>query len=134
MASTNQTTKYKLSQWVEDDPVLREDFNEDNRKIETAIKAVEDAQKAFKIFPGTYTGTGASVRTITPGFFCRAVLVFPCNKNGGTIMPELAVVMEPGGSLSVEGTSFTVRGNLNLDPKSGTLGEKANPYSYLLFL
>lgn len=37
MASTNKTSNFKLNQWVLSDPVLMEDFNADNQKIETAL-------------------------------------------------------------------------------------------------
>ena len=35
-----QTSIYNLNQWVEDDRILREDFNADNAKIEAALAAV----------------------------------------------------------------------------------------------
>lgn len=37
MASTNKTGLLGLNQWTETDPVLREDFNYDNQKIDTAF-------------------------------------------------------------------------------------------------
>ena len=36
--STNHTEHYQLCLWEEDDPVQRTDFNEDNEKIERALK------------------------------------------------------------------------------------------------
>ena len=36
---SNQTPNYQLSQWERDDRVLMEDFNADNAKIDTALKA-----------------------------------------------------------------------------------------------
>ena len=38
---SNFTENYNLSQWEPEDKVLRGDFNEDNRKIDAAIKAVD---------------------------------------------------------------------------------------------
>ena len=35
----NQTSNYQLSQWDPDDRILRTDFNEDNAKIDEALKA-----------------------------------------------------------------------------------------------
>ncbi|MDO4750198.1 MAG: hypothetical protein Q4A39_05080 [Eubacteriales bacterium] len=37
MASTNKTEKLNLNQWVETDPVLREDFNADNAILDEVI-------------------------------------------------------------------------------------------------
>ncbi len=42
----NRTTNYKLCQWEETDRVQRTDFNEDNVKIDAAIKAEADARTA----------------------------------------------------------------------------------------
>ena len=36
-----QTTNYQLNQWEADDRILRTDFNADNSKIDTALKAIE---------------------------------------------------------------------------------------------
>ena len=41
--STNHTTNYDLNQWEATDKVLRTDFNEDNAKIDAALKANADA-------------------------------------------------------------------------------------------
>ena len=38
MAATNHTANYQLNQWVESDPVRREDFNADNLKIDTVLQ------------------------------------------------------------------------------------------------
>ena len=86
--STNHTTNYELCQWEATDQVQRTDFNQDNAKIDTALKSLSDqmVQKADqavvnllantvnqkadqsalnaavttipKMVAGTYTGTG----------------------------------------------------------------------------
>ena len=38
----NIKIKYQLNQWEANDPVLREDFNGDNVKIEAALVALRD--------------------------------------------------------------------------------------------
>ena len=84
----NRTTNYNLCQFEETDRVRRTDFNEDNAKIDAAVKAVGrrvdglEGSKADKtalaavegkisrIVTGTYAGTGGSsgVRRISlPG-------------------------------------------------------------------
>ena len=67
MASTNKTENIGLNQWVASDPVLREDFNADNAKIDAALGAVNDTLATeleqfrsglLKIASGSYVGTG----------------------------------------------------------------------------
>ena len=77
--ASNHTTNYQLCQWEAADKVLRTDFNEDNAKIDTALKANADAISAeaaaraaavsslsqeiaqmgnCRIVTGSYTGNG----------------------------------------------------------------------------
>ncbi len=63
MASTNKTPNYALNQWVGIDPVLMEDFNADNAKIDEAISALgtrldEVVSGSMKITMGSYAGSG----------------------------------------------------------------------------
>ena len=44
--STNYTEHYQLSQWVPEDKVLREEFNENHRKIDKAIQEVKTGAAA----------------------------------------------------------------------------------------
>ena len=46
--ATNQTTKYQLNQWEPADAVQRVEFNQDNAKLDTALKSLSDqvVQKA----------------------------------------------------------------------------------------
>lgn len=64
--STQKTANYQLSQWVKSDRIQMDDFNSDNAKIDTALKALADKDTAMeaalakcgncKIVYGTYTG------------------------------------------------------------------------------
>lgn len=47
----NHTTNYQLSLWEQDDRIMREDFNDNNRKIDAAL-----AEKPY--VTGSYTGDG----------------------------------------------------------------------------
>lgn len=68
--STQKTANYQLSQWVKSDRIQMDDFNSDNAKIDTALKALADKDTAMeaalascgncKIVYGTYTGNGKS--------------------------------------------------------------------------
>ena len=53
--ATNHTTNYQLCQWEAADQVLRADFNEDNQKIDAAMKGIQDTVPV--ILFGTYTVT-----------------------------------------------------------------------------
>ena len=46
MASTNKTENYGLNQWVKSDPVLMDDMNADNKKIDAAMKGLAEEIKA----------------------------------------------------------------------------------------
>ena len=64
----NKTTNYQLSQWEKTDRIQMENFNSDNAKIDTALKANADAVAAAaaalencgncRIVYGSYTGNG----------------------------------------------------------------------------
>lgn len=69
MSSTNHTQHYGLSQWEPEDAFLREDFNEDHRKIEEAL-----AGKPELVF-GSYVGTGTYPHQIDLGFCPQAVIL-----------------------------------------------------------
>lgn len=45
--ATNQTSNYKLNQWEPEDQVLRQEFNDDNDKIDKALKALADKDQAL---------------------------------------------------------------------------------------
>ena len=52
--ASNQTANYGLNQWAAGDRVLREEFNQDNAKRETALNAAGNC----RIIAGSYVGTG----------------------------------------------------------------------------
>ena len=85
--STNHTTNYDLNQWEGTDKVLRTEFNEDNAKIDAALKANADAIAAnmaamalkgnCKLEYFTYTGTGKSgANNPTVYTFSKAPVLF----------------------------------------------------------
>lgn len=55
MASSGKTSNYQLNQWTSNDYVRMADFNADNQKIDTALKALDSRAK---IVYGSYVGTG----------------------------------------------------------------------------
>ena len=48
-----KTTNYQLSQWDAGDRILREDFNQDNKKLDNAIAALRDASPVVKLLDFT---------------------------------------------------------------------------------
>ena len=87
--STNHTPNYNLCQWEAGDKVVRTDFNEDNAKIDAALKAQSEAVESVSaalsslttsapnIAAGYYNGDGTKTRLISVGFTPKAVLVLP---------------------------------------------------------
>ena len=56
----NKTENLKLNVWEKSDPILVGDFNEDNRKIDAAVAALQGEH----IYVGSYVGDGKENRTI----------------------------------------------------------------------
>ncbi|NLF35192.1 MAG: hypothetical protein GX585_04425 [Clostridiales bacterium] len=74
MASTAKTEHYALNQWEGTDPVLRDDFNADNQKLDAAL-----AQKCGAVV-GFYVGSGSLENVdhfIDLGFTPLAVILGP---------------------------------------------------------
>ena len=55
-----KTENLKLNVWEKTDPILVVDFNEDNRKIDAAVAALQGEH----IYVGSYVGDGKDNRTI----------------------------------------------------------------------
>ena len=72
------TSHYGLHQWEPEDSFLREDFNQDLARIDTALAEKADAallEGKCGIVTGTYTGDDTLEREIQLGFRPRAVLL-----------------------------------------------------------
>ena len=74
--AANHTPFYQLNQWQPEDPVLREDFNADNAKLDQALDSLNrqlhcagNAQVEYS----TYTGNGGSTLSLT--FHQRPLMV-----------------------------------------------------------
>ena len=55
-----KTENLKLNVWEKSDPILVGDFNEDNKKIDAAVGALQKE----RIYMGSYVGDGKENRTI----------------------------------------------------------------------
>ena len=128
--ASNYTENYGLCQWESTDQVLREEFNQDNKKVDSVLKGTADlaqaaqalAQAAYSpenspFMAGSYTGDGAAKRKIELGFTPQAVLVI--KSDGDTLQHATGASFYWGGlavagvncALSVNGTSSWVSGN-----------------------
>ena len=75
------TANYGLHQWEAADDFLRSDFNTDFGIIDGALG------DKTEMVTGSYTGNGASTRTITLGLTPRAVLIERRNGERGAYCP-----------------------------------------------
>ena len=89
--ASGQTENFELNQWAENDPVLRQEFNADNAKIDATMP---------KIVAGSYTGDGEAVRVISLGFTPR--LVFLCSSSGTTYTHQATYTNYFGGLITPE--------------------------------
>lgn len=73
--STNQTANYHLNQWAPEDPVLREEFNADNRKLDGALAELEKVIPVVKlgewVVPETTNQFQMDLGDIHPGDYAR---------------------------------------------------------------
>lgn len=58
--ASGQTTNYGLNQWTPEDAVLREEFNRDNKNLDTTLYLL--ATEMLHFFHGTYIGTGEAAQ------------------------------------------------------------------------
>ena len=80
--ATNHTANYQLNQWEATDQVLRTDFNEDNSKLDTALKSLNTTAQEHaaqlsqlqtslrkcgdcKLYYTTYVGNGQDILSLT---------------------------------------------------------------------
>ena len=67
----NQTTNYQLSQWEASDRILMNDFNDDNAKIDAALKANADAITAEAAARTAAVGVKADATALTAEISAR---------------------------------------------------------------
>ena len=86
-----QTPNYALSQWDEQDRILREDFNANNAKVEQALAAQAEQLTPIteqigklgncQVYATTYTGNGSTTgRSIT--FPAKPIIIMISDSNG----------------------------------------------------
>lgn len=112
--ASGQTEHYGLSQWAAEDSFLREEFNEDFRKIDGGLAA------APNIVTGTFAGDGESERFISLGVTPYVVITF----SDGVIMDSY----ETGGGIAIGRTLVTWHGHRTLQIEEGGFRVYGNNY------
>lgn len=75
-----KTTNYQLNQWDSGDRILREDFNQDNKKLDDAIAALRDASPLVKLRDVTLQSSQAKAEVSLSGLDLtpyRELLIYP---------------------------------------------------------
>lgn len=115
--ASNQTTNYNLNQWAAEDRVLREEFNQDNAKIDTALP---------RFISGSYIGTGEEDITKHYSLGCRPKLLVLRTENTfsgntydvGVILTEVTTILFnsngsymqlPGSKAGLEDDGFFIK-------------------------
>lgn len=124
------TQHYQLHQWEPSDNFLRTDFNDDFKKIDTAIKTTEQrlraeaqenlenlnsgiqdvetlAKSKCTIVTGSYTGDGQAERVVSLGFTPVWILSFASNGQTGYQGLSYGGLAMPGKNV-VHGTGFSL--------------------------
>ena len=130
MPSTHKTAHLNLNQWIGSDKPKREDFCDDNLKVDTAIKnhtgstdihITADERTAWQsggLTISSYVGDLEPSRTITLGYKPRAVIVFLAvrplveyKKSADTCNIYSAICTPLGSSqgISITATGFVVK-------------------------
>ena len=150
-----KTQNYQLNQYEPQDNFLRTDFNADNQKIDTALKALGDKtdtkadQTALDqtnnavfmatVVSGHYEGdyqSGVSpyYRVVELGFRPRAVLVMPAVHHSYSDYAASIFLTVEGAdtnALTITDTGFRVGPELNQKDKTTSDAYPWSPYRYL---
>ena len=96
--ASNYTENYGLCQWEAGDSFVRTEFNQDNQKIDAALKAVEGCNCQLHV--KTYTGTGAS-GPVTHTFPYKPMFLVILTDGGGTWVFSARGTSSISGRLSI---------------------------------
>ena len=136
--ASKYTENYGLCQWELEDNVIHSEFNEDNQKIDAALKGLATAVNSKaeqssldsvsslltnlsgtvpKLAYGTYSGNNTNSRTINVGFTPKVVFVF--SAQGGTLSYNPPTYMYWGGMAFQGGGVYSKSGSPVLEIVSG---------------
>jgi len=137
----NYTENYQLPQWEKSDRIMMDDFNEGNRKIETAL------QEKSSVIIGAYVGNNAASRVIELGVKPKAVLLFDASGRtavynafcGGLALPDCKVTGWTADGqkptiFEVVNTGFKVYYRANTDSYTNSANSTGTTYYYIAFM
>lgn len=111
--ASSQTTNYGLNQWAAEDQVIREEFNSDNAKLETALTQLTSS--VLQAAVGSYVGTGQYGST-TPNClefdFVPKLIILVID--GKSVLKTGTVLIAGQSSSAGIGTSYSSGSCLNL--------------------
>ena len=138
--ANSQTEHYGLNQWAAEDPVLREEFNRDNKTIDTQIASLHGMAELYPIIlVGTYSGTG---NTDNQNFIAlnrlpKVLLIM--NKNGenaefGCIIEETGVYKSGNSSVGIPLNVIRTEKGISWSSKyaQSSLNAEWNQYVYFM--
>lgn len=138
--STNKTEHYALHAWEPEDDFVRQEFNENFAKLDTALAGLQSSLGAkLEIVTGSYTGNDAATRTITLGF--RPKLLIIVEKTG---LPYVAydVHCQVGGfftpnmtttPVTITETGFSMKVYTGNNYTMNSDSSDVNPFYYIAF-
>jgi hypothetical protein len=139
MASSSKTAFLGLSNWAASDKPKRDDFNEDNRLIDSGMQMLSQNLDSLSALSesisgavsglldcefGSYDGNSAEMRRITLGYAPKFVFVFPVNRalhevtftSGALYVYSAAGIGEKASKgLMLESDGFTVIYNVTVN-------------------
>ena len=131
--SSSRTTNLNLHAWNADDPVRRDEFNENFAAIDAAIAANTAAIAAaggVRMIAGTYTGDGNASQFIDLGVTPKAVFLLRYGhylQSSSVFYGGLAVAEYPNTfAISIVSGGFSVKSNG--DSRTNQINE---PYCYI---
>ncbi len=150
MPSTNKTTHLNLNQWTEQDRPMRNDFNNDNSIIDSALGShiadsaihVTAQEKKYLTDPMSvqmYSGDGTAQRTFTALDEFRFIAIFAKNKPFGSGSKVYSAVgylnmgCSAGLAVSATGETFTVSQSSDALGNEVCLNESGVEYRVVLF-
>lgn len=164
MASTYKTEHYGLNNWLGSDKPKREDFNQDNSRVDSALNQIQTQMDMHtvstvhvsgqertawngkaRIVTGAYMGDGKASRVIALGFAPQFVAVWPAayppvtfDSLAGvtTAMSAFGTAGSESLGLALSETGFTVQNSSGTSPMGleVMLNMAQVPYGYAAFV
>lgn len=136
--STNKTEHYALHAWEPEDDFVRQEFNENFAKLDTALAALAQGMgNKLELVTGQYTGNDAATRTISLGFRPKMVIILTNNglpftgvdmhsQAGGFFTPNMTTT-----PVTITDTGFSMKVNTSSNYNMNSDSSGVNPFYYV---